>query len=305
MNNLTVNRDKIKMCGDLVYHYQYYGESKFNNSYTAINNDFQTQKGYLRGNNLKIWEYKKYIARCDDIMRSNYMLLEKQGLPLCLGDIFVLSPEQFGVISISEERLLASKRRFRDLVYTNFGINCQEEDFPLFLTLTYKKPEFSPFKTKQDLMLFIKRLRYHLGINFRYIAVPEKHQSEKTQLHRFGSYHYHILLFDIPYNKIKSKKEMRLFQNNITDVWGKGFSFLKKTYGSPQSVAGYLTKYLTKDLSIDCGRRYLASFNCWKPYETDDLSTVPPLEFITSSSYTLLSGELMKLSINKIHHFKK
>lgn len=305
MDNLEVNRDKLLYCGDLVYHYQYYGVSRWNNSFTAIKDEWNVQKEGLRGRSLKLFEYRKYLAHCDDLMRENKMRCEKLGIPLCLGDVFVLTPDMFGITDVTPERLNASRRRLRDLIHTNFGINPQPNEFPLFLTLTYAKPEFSSFQAKQHLKLFIMRLKYQLKIDFRYIAIPEKHQSEKTMLHRFGSYHYHILLFDIPYNWSSNKKQLRELQNRITDIWGYGFSFLKRTYGSPRSVAGYVNKYLEKDMSIECGRRYLASFNCWKPTESDDLSTIPPLEFITSSSYTLLSGEYLKLTINKIHHINK
>lgn len=299
------SREKYKICGDLVYYYKYYGVNRFKTaSITALLDDFESSVDSTNkySSNYRLFDYRRYLANCDDVMRQNKMICEKNGLPLCLGDVFVLTPEMYGVPVPSDSQLAVSKRKLRDLVYTNFGIDPQPQQFPLFLTLTYSKPEFSPFKTKNDLKLFIMRLKYRLGINFRYIAVPEKHQSEATKLYRFGSFHYHILLFDMPYIYTKNNKTIRELQNIITEVWRFGFSFLKRTYGSPSSVAGYIVKYLNKDLSIECGRRYLASHNCLKPVIVENLSTDLTLEFITSSSYTLLSGEELKLSINKIRH---
>ena len=293
MIDLPKNRDKLIYCGDLVYHYEYFGTAR----------ELNHLSNYYPGSNAqKILDYKRYLQKTDEMMRNNKILLESQNLPLCLGDIFVLTPEQFGIKPPSEASLDASKRRLRDLINTNFGINPQPSTYPLFLTLTYKNPQFSPTVIKTHLELFIKRLRYHTKIKFRYIAIPEKHQSSKTQADRYGSFHYHILLFDMPIEVTKDQHTIRKFNYETTEIWGHGFTYLKKCYGSPSSVAGYVNKYLEKDLSIEVGRRYLASYNCWKPIETDDLSTAPPLQYITSSTYTLLSGEYLKLTINKIHH---
>jgi hypothetical protein len=295
--NYDVNREKVKYCGDLVYYYQFFGKFRDINYSTKIN--YNTEKLKL------VNSYRLYLKDTFALMRENYARLNDLDLPLCLGDVFVLSAEQWGITGASESALKCSARKLKDLISTNFGINPKSNEFPLFLTLTYKNPQFSSFEAKRDLGLFAKRLRYHLNINFRYIAIPEKHQSDRTAIDRFGSYHYHILLFDIPFDLISDLNKIRNLQNEITDVWGKGFSFLKQCYGNADSVAWYVVKYLTKDLSIDCGRRYLASYNCWKPLIQDDLSTAPSLLFKTSSVYTLLSGEFMRLGIYSIDHHDK
>jgi len=289
-------REKIVMCGDLVYKYEYYGDSRVVSRLTQW---YPGSQLYLKN------EYKKYLNNIDVMVRDNKIRLESQGLPLCLGDIFVLPPASFNISDSTDANLAISRRKLRDLVYSNFGLNSHLYPMPLFITLTYKNPQFSPVMAKSQYLAFIKRLRYHFNINFRAIAVPEKHQSNQTQADRYGSFHYHILLFDIPSDWVKDKTSKRQLQDKITEIWGFGFSYLKICYGTPFSVAGYVTKYLEKDLSIQVGRRYLATRNCWKPItvEGDELSTFPALQFLSSSIYTLLSGEMMRLSINKINHF--
>lgn len=297
MTNYIINNEKYKVCGDLVYGYQYYGDVKEKDYEFLDLTGFNTHSASFYASNsqqcLKI-QYRKYLLQRDQIIRDNLIRCKSYGLPLCLADVFLLTPSMFGIISNTEEQLSASRRRLRDLIFTNFGINAHLYTFPLFLTLTYRIPQFSPSQAKADLSLFVKRLRYRLGINFRYIAIPEKHQSNKTSFDRYGSFHYHILLFDVDF----------LHANDLTDCWGKGFCYVKRCYGDSFRVAYYVTKYLTKDLSIETGRRYLASFNCLKPtiIESDSLSTVPTLAFVSSSTYTLLSGQIMRLSINKIKY---
>lgn len=296
MIKLDYPLEKVVLCGDLVYKYEYYGEKREMNHYSHF---YPGSQSYLKS------EYKKYVDGVDKLVSSNRQKLESEGLPLCLGDVFVLPPHSFGIHDSTDTNLLISKRKLRDLIYSNFGVSSHLHPMPLFITLTYRSPQFSPVMAKSDYLLFIKRLRYQFNISFRVIGVPEKHQSSFTASDRYGSFHYHLLLFDMPSEYFKDKKSKRELQDRITEIWGLGFSFLKVCYGTPFSVAGYVTKYLEKDLSIQVGRRYLATRNCWKPVviESDQLSTVPPLTFLSSSVYTLLSGQIMRLTVNKITQF--
>ena len=276
---------KFKLCGDLVYKYEYYGVAR----------DIHYSSQYYPNSDSQLWlrvQYKKYLDSRDKVIAEYRAICSKNDLPVCLSDVFLLTPEMFGLHDNSESNLKSTRRKLRDLILSNFGISAHLHPFPLFVTLTYRSPQFSPVLAKIQLKLFIKRLRYRLGINFRYIAVPEKHQSDKTAPDRYGSFHYHILIFDVDF----------INPDDCTDIWSYGYCYVKRCYGTPFHVAYYVTKYLSKDLSIQVGRRYLASFNCWKSHEITDLSTVPTLAFISSSIYPLLSGQTMRLTINKIKH---
>jgi hypothetical protein len=152
------------MCGDLVYKYEYYGDSRVMSRLTQW---YPGSQLYLKN------EYKKYLNNIDNLVREKKILLEKEGLPLCLGDVFILGQECFGINATSDSNLAISRRKLRDLVYSNFGLNSHLYPMPLFITLTYKNPQFSPVMAKSQYLSFIKRLRYHLSIDFRAIAVPE------------------------------------------------------------------------------------------------------------------------------------
>ena len=258
-----------KRCGDVVYLYEYY---------TYMNRQYIPN--YSESQLSKIVKYRSYVSKTEKLIRERAEELERDGLPTQLSFIFILPPHNFGVLPPSENSLSRSKRRLRDLIYSNVDPTAISDPkimrinkirrnvkLPLFVTLTYREPKFSPLEVKNDFKTFMKRLNYHLNTteNIRYIAVPEKHQSVYTQANRFGSYHYHMLVFDISF--IDNKQ--------LTEIWGHGFTYIKETYGSAEMIAHYVCKYLTKDLSIDCGHRFLISRNIKRPVVSDDLSTLP------------------------------
>lgn len=149
-----------------------------------------------------------------------------------------------------------SRRTLRDLVLCNLNYGN-----PRFITLTYAFPQFDNLTAKLDFKKFIMRLRYHLeelGYNrdFRYIAVPEQHDSSDTNDTRRYSYHFHVILFDLPY----------ISTTFYSDNWKHGFIKINLIKGSPFKTAHYLTKYLSKQTTHERGqRRYLVSRNIQRP----------------------------------------
>jgi len=110
--------------------------------------------------------------------------------------------------------------------YTRFG------------TLTYKDAEFSRKKVQQDLRECNQRLAralYRKSINCVYVL--ERQKKRGIEEGNEGSWHVHILYFNIPY--FKNETFAFLF-------WQKGFVKLT-TVNSSSHGAFYLAKYFTKD----------------------------------------------------------
>lgn len=239
--------------------------------------------------------------------RTNNMRLETQKM-ICLGEYYrhyIYSP--FRLIKVDDKKKLRTKkqsedyeknkeyyadvarRSLRDIVLCNLPYGN-----PRFLTLTYALPQFSNEGAKKDLKLFIKRLRYHLeevkhNKRFRYIAVPEQHDSKDTNENRRYSYHFHIILFDLPYINTKFYGE----------IWQHGFIRINLIKGSAFRTASYLTKYLSKGTIHKRGeRRYLVSRNVYRP-EIVSFDKVPVLMYVKGVNYTSFTGSMVRVDYYK------
>lgn len=284
---------KAKVCGNTIYTYSFY--SSYTNLPPKSSDDYPDDWDIPVSRSPeyfgKISLYREYTSKCDKKALEDYQMYLSMGLDdstaRALGDAFYrFGPELYGLYNINDSALTRSRRRLKDLIYCNYTPNTQCR----FLTLTYRNAQFSPAQLKADFNLFIKRLKYHTkNNNIRYIAVPEKHQSVNTAPDRFGSYHMHILLFDTGYVPV-----MELFK-----IWGHGTVDIIMCYGDANGVVHYLSKYIAKDMSIDYGRRFLASESCIKPTIVTDLSTLPILQEIYSSMYTDFSGAPLVFTVNK------
>lgn len=287
-------RHRAKVCGQIVYTYTFTAREVSLSSdisdidYFGVSPSYRSSDSYLSA----LSRYRAYLKQFDLNVSERFQYYLDIGFSSDLSyslatSFYKFDSDYFGLTSISESALARSRRRLRDLVYTNIDSSSTTGKF---ITLTYSSPQFSPSQLKQHFKTFIQRLRYSLKTEFRYIAVPEKHQSSKTSPDRYGSYHIHILIFDTGF----------LDNYDLTSIWSHGFTYIKKLYGDPTSVANYVAKYVTKDLSIDFGRRFLYSRNCLRPIETSDFSELPPLKHVSSSVYTALSGEKLHFTINRV-----
>lgn len=288
---------KAKVCGNTIYTYSFYSNIDVK-TYTLANeiaplilDEWDVPASRSSEYFKKMSLYRKYVSDCDkksSLDYDNYLSLGlDDSISRALGNAFYrFGPELYGLYNINDSALSRSRRRLKDLIYCNYTPETQCR----FLTLTYKNAQFSPFQLKQHFKTFIKRLKYHTkNNNIRYIAVPEKHQSVDTAPDRFGSYHMHVLLFDTGY----------IDSWELADIWGHGTIDIIFCYGDANGVAHYLSKYLVKDMSIDYGRRFLASESCIKPTITSDFSTLPMLQEVHSSVYTDFSGAPLVFTVNK------
>lgn len=97
-----------------------------------------------------------------------------------------------------------------------------------FITLTFKEPIMDYLEARHEWDLFIKRLKYRVGKDLKYIAVHE------LQKKRGGVYHFHVLtnLGFFPHNELEK-------------IWGKGFVYIES---------------LNRDLNTDKIRQIMYSF---------------------------------------------
>jgi len=246
MRELAYN---AKVCGNTIYTYSFYTNYTNIIAEKAISlDDWDIPASRSSEYFGKIALYREYTSKCDKKALLDYEYYLSLGLDdsiaRALGNSFYrFGPELYGLYNINDSALTRSRRRLRDLVYTNYTSTSNGR----FLTLTYKNAQFSSAQLKSDFNLFIKRLKYKTKNNdIRYIAIPEKHQSAETAPDRFGSYHLHILLFDTGY----------IDSWELADIWGHGSIDIIKLYGDPSGVAFYVTKYLTKDMGVhnECNR---------------------------------------------------
>lgn len=293
-------RHNAKICGDIVYTYSFSAwDNRDINSDLSDDDFFGSRPPRYRdvdSYSSHLEEYRLYLKNLNNIVVERLSSYLSMGFDpdfahvLASTGFYRFTPSDFGLYNISESALARSRRRLRDLIFCNLS-DSKSIVSGKFVTLTYRTPQFSPTIVKSDFALFIKRFRYYLDdLDFRYIAIPEKHQSSRTATDRYGSYHFHVLIFDTGF----------LDNADLTSIWSHGFVYVKKLYGDSTAIANYVAKYVTKDLSIDFGRRFLYSRNCYKPEETSDFSTLPPLRHISTSVYTSLSGERLNFTINRV-----
>jgi len=177
-----------------------------------------------------------------------------------------------------------TKTKLNNLILSNLPYGA-----PKFLTLTYRNAEFNKEKAQNDFKNFIKRLKYTTNIQIRYIAVPEEHNSKSTKSDRVHSYHFHVLIFDLPYISAKVYSE----------VWRHGFIKINSVRGDEMRMASYLSKYLSKTEHVKGSKRYLASRNLIKP-QIVQFTDLPLVEFVKTISYNRFTGGVATREIYKI-----
>jgi len=161
--------------------------------------------------------------------------------------------KRFTRVSRSEANIKASRRSFHRLVRSNLGGS--PKILPILLTLTYSDNVKDIDVSNKMFNNFTKRLRYDLGNEISWISVPE--------FQKRGAVHYHVLLFGVSHELVKSERSTRYFAS----IWTHGFVDVISTDGSPK-LATYLAKYMSKALADNrlIGKRgYSASHNIMRP----------------------------------------
>lgn len=133
------------------------------------------------------------------------------------------------------------------------------EDMDKFVTLTFaidpKKEKIAYYYFKN----FIKRLRYYVGNDIKYLCVLEKGSNGRLHLH---------FVSDIPY----------IHSDVLASLWGKGFIKIKRIkYGT---LTYYLTKYITKEIfNTNYKRRYYYSRSLDRPFVVSGFNALILYEF--------------------------
>lgn len=147
-----------------------------------------------------------------------------------------------------------SSMAFKRLVQSNL----RSGENPVFCTLTFKENRTDVSECAEFFHLFVKRMRYTFGKDFRYVAVPE--------FQKRGAVHYHALLWGLPESIVIRERKDR----TLAELWGQGFVDLMETDGSGK-LATYLAKYMVKaieDIRLLFHKAYFASRNVFRPVES-------------------------------------
>lgn len=111
---------------------------------------------------------------------------------------------------------------------------------------------------------FGQRMRRTCGVGPSWIAVPE--------FQKRGAVHFHVLIWDLPYELIESEADTRRIQN----LWRYGYVDLVPTDGSPK-LSSYLAKYMSKamqDSRLLGKKAYSASRNILRPVSLNTPTSV-------------------------------
>lgn len=128
------------------------------------------------------------------------------------------------------EKSELSLSRTRMHIYRSIQCNISQHGNykPTFLTLTYAKNQKDRKEATRELRLYHMRLRYHLNIQPRYIAVPEFQER--------GAVHYHVVYFNLPFTSV----------NELEKIWSHGFIKIK-ALEEVKKISSYISKYVTKE----------------------------------------------------------
>lgn len=193
--------------------------------------DSYDKKIVVSGNVIEVYQYEESIY-CD-FKQSRFDCTNKKVPP---DDLQEEDKE-----SIKQRSLIRSKMRLRRL------INANGSDLDKFVTLTFARNITSVDGANREFKNFIKRLKYNLDKELKYIAV--------IQFQERGSIHYHIL-FNCDY----------IPHSKLEDIWGNGFVKINQINGV-DNVGAYVVKYMKSELeNIPKGKkRYFHSRNLNKP----------------------------------------
>jgi len=130
------------------------------------------------------------------------------------------------------DAIIRCRNAFRRLVRANLT----PESPPALLTLTLRDKEIDISDAYKLYTVFVQRFRRKYGKEVAMIGVPE--------FQKRGAVHFHILVFNLPYETYKNERSTRA----IASLWGGGFVDIKRTDGS-EKLASYLAKYMSKAMS--------------------------------------------------------
>jgi len=128
----------------------------------------------------------------------NFTKVKKQRLPKEKKSVITDIQKQKNM----QDAIFRAKMTLRHLVaanavgYINPDTNLPYK--PLFLTLTFKEPVEDLQQANGEFKKFIKRLNYSLGLELKYLTVPEI-QMKRFQKYGVKVWHFHTIFFNLPY----------------------------------------------------------------------------------------------------------
>lgn len=232
-------------------------------------------KKFVRtGSYIEIWEYSKPIFRKGSKDKEIACLSDSTKTKRRTFEELTEEEQKERLIRMGKSRLEAKWKLLR-LVDTNY------DDKTSFLTLT-TKVNIENRELFNDLFKkFINRFNYQVYNTkkrvLKYIAVLERQKR--------GSYHAHILLFDVPFIPHK----------DLLEMWGHGAVRINKVdVDSKQNRGRYVTKYFEKGIGQELlesfGKKaYYCSRNLKQPLETkvfsEETIEVDPTAVLFESRY--------------------
>lgn len=176
-----------------------------------------------------------------------------------------------------------SMKRSKDKIFDIIAMN--RDSFKYFVTLTFdpkKVDSRTPKEVKKIVEQFLKNKVNRHGLE--YILIPEYHKDGKIHLHGIVNDSLKIIDsgtrkaegYDKPL-KIETLKRKGIRPEECKTVynlpqWKYGHSTAEEISGNADMIFGYITKYITKDLSKIFGNFYLAGGNIERnvPFELGD-----------------------------------
>ena len=167
---------------------------------------------------------------------------------------------------MSEESIVSSLRRTKKQIRQQSRMMCAN----LMLTFTTRHAYVDVDQFKRVTSRFLAMVRKE-HVDFQYISVFERHNSNKTSSKKKGSLHMHMVTAGyVPYNPLRElwKKAVQLDLKN-GDWEGASMQASEAKNRSPSTLARYISKYLTKDLDNEHfepnKKRYWSSKNIQVP----------------------------------------
>jgi len=161
----------------------------------------------------------------------------------------------------------------------------KENNLRYHWTLTYKENMTDRKTAVNDFNLFMKRLNYRLKWgSLAYVAVMERQKR--------GAIHFHLAL-----NK-------RIEFETMGNVWGLGFVMVSQFSGELDRVAGYMSKYLKKEMENDLNdegdKLYFNSKGLARPKKGQGMLTSQELQEIKNIAVVSVDFEDTSASWHKV-----
>lgn len=125
---------------------------------------------------------------------------------------------------------------------------------PIFATYTFKERMPGIDDAYSSYKYYISKLNRYLGYKSKWVLVPEQQKN--------GNWHFHVVFFNLPKMDFKVNDKM----------WNQGHSAVNMQFitGRYDSIAKYLSKYLSKDWLLNRGKNkklYSCSRGLKRPIE--------------------------------------